>query len=98
MLEEIKHWQSKFRALKDWKITVCHNAVVGNACCWEESRKRAKIYIWIGGEQPSDYVFHEMLHIAFSAIKNNVSSEEIFIQDVCNIFRELKAKETADVS
>ncbi|MDE2100907.1 MAG: hypothetical protein KGL39_26915 [Patescibacteria group bacterium] len=93
ILKDLAILISKFRILWDWKIKYNGRAKYKGQCNVNEENKRAIIYGW-GNEvpYPADYLFHEVLHIAFRAAKaGGREGEEIFVQDLCVIY--LKGKE-----
>ena len=95
---EIQYWQSKFRVLKDWVIDFEPDAIYKGQCCHDIKGQKAAIYEWgPNSQEPDDYIFHEILHLAAAAaFKSDSASyaeerekEETFVQDVCTVFREL---------
>lgn len=93
---EIQKWQDTFRVLSDWDIRYEPNETYFGQCCRNGAEKLAVIYSWGNlTPQPDDYILHEMLHIAYCAanILRHVpegceQGEEMFVQDICKIYRE----------
>lgn len=87
MKEEIKRICSLFRVLKDWTVCYDEECDYKGQCNVGEVNKLATIYAW-GDLSPCapDYLFHEVLHIAFRAAKaQGRDGEELFIQDICKV-------------
>ena len=90
-LEEIK---KKFRVLDDWTITIgLDRALDGipytGQCTINSNKHIAVIYPWHTNElEPSDYILHEILHIAMQAVLIDYEYRELFVQDLCTQFRE----------
>lgn len=88
MIQELLDWVSKFRVLEGWKVEFDDNAPYKGQCTINEETKRATVYGW-GNLRPCppDYLFHEVLHIAFKAAKKaGREGEELFVQDLCCLF------------
>jgi hypothetical protein len=96
--QEIRHWQSKFRILKHWKIRYDRRSEYQGWCHFCERKKIAittPLKSWRGRPgTPDDYFLHEVLHIAMREVglhrKHRVrrENEEWLVQDLCKlIFR-----------
>ena len=85
-LEEIK---KKFHILDDWTITMGSDLRLDGTpytreCAFNLDQHTAMIYPWdTNKSEPSDYIFHEVLHIAFRVASISREYEELFIQDLC---------------
>jgi len=86
----IEKLQAKFRILKDWIIVRDNDGeYTGQVHCnWKE--RKAVICPWGAGEEPDDYILHEILHICMGEISYNQKlykkrreAEELFVQDLC---------------
>jgi len=90
-LEEIK---KKFQILDDWKITIgldqtLDGTLYTGQCTINSDKHMAVIYPWRANElAPSDYILHEVLHIALRAALVNYECQELFVQDLCTQFKE----------
>ncbi len=88
----IKYWQSKFRILKEWKIVYQKDdEYTGQVHCNWKARD-AVICPWGSGEESTDYILHEILHICMGEILYNQKpyrkrrkAEELFVQDLCKV-------------
>jgi hypothetical protein len=84
-----------FRILKGWRITVNRRSKYKAQTCIDAIERRATIYGWPkDSKEPPDFMFHELLHIAFRATKPPQLSnyegdqrldEELLIQDICKV-------------
>ena len=85
-LEEIK---KKFRILDDWVIAIGSDLRLDGTfytreCTLNLAQHTAIIYPWDTNKpEPSDYIFHEILHIAFRVASISREYEELFVQDLC---------------
>lgn len=95
--KEVDEVVAKFRVLKDWEISckkdgdyVCQATVLPD-------RKKACIYPWEDDNPPKDYLLHEVMHCALMYLRNIKNwkeakeVEEIIVQDLCKIYRDLEA-------
>lgn len=89
--EEVGHWQSKFKILKGWAIEYTKDDEYTGQVHLDPSNKKADICPWGSGEEASDYILHELLHICMRCIsdqntyKKRREAEELFVQDLCII-------------
>ncbi len=85
-LEEIK---KKFHILDNWTITIGSDRRLDKTpytgeCTFNLDRHTATIYPWDTNKpEPSNYIFHEILHIALRATLIDREHEELFVQDLC---------------
>jgi len=90
-LEEMK---KKFCILDDWTITMGSDQGLDETpytgqCNINLSKHIAIIYPWHTNElEPSDYILHEILHIAIQALLLDYDYRELFVQDLCIQFKE----------
>ncbi len=97
---ELAYWLPKFRSLSGWTITIVSDDVCLNGSHINADTRTATIFEWGDDKaQPSDYILHELLHIAFAeaakAPRSNhngcpltdckCEDEERFIQDLCKL-------------
>jgi hypothetical protein len=93
--EEIAFWKGKFRVLVGWEIEFDGDGEYKGQACVSPKEQRATIYGWGSAERPADYIFHEVLHVAFRAAKRiprthgAEGGEEWFVQDLCVLFMPL---------
>ena len=78
------------RLLKGWYVYFHHGGKYTGECWIEHKRKIAYVCEWGGDDVPADYIFHELLHVAFSALgqrkcgsKEWRECEEELIQFIC---------------
>lgn len=89
MIKRIQCTQALFRILDDWFIEYDPKNKMKAECSFNEKTKKATIYAFGKREIPKDYIYHEMLHIAFAAVKSikkhndKREAEEILVQDIC---------------
>jgi len=74
----LKGWTVRFNSTSKHKAKVWIN----------EKTKQAIIYEWGKGKIPSDFILHELLHVAFRSIHNKKKKEykyceEMLIQYLC---------------
>jgi hypothetical protein len=88
-----------FRILKGWRISLVNNSPYKAQSCVNEVERRATIYGWPkDSSEPSDFMFHEFLHIALSALAKIYADgravhryerykkvQEELIQDICAV-------------
>ena len=95
--KQIKYWQKKFRILESWKIEFDPDPDYKDQANFSERKRLAIIYGSSYKRVPTDYVLHEMIHIALTEVRktaingNSVyarEKEENFVQDICTIVRE----------
>lgn len=90
-LEEIK---KKFHILDDWKITIGSDRSLNGTpytgqCNINLDKHMAIVYPWHTNElEPSDYILHEILHIAIQAVLVDYEYRELFVQDLCTQYKE----------
>ena len=90
-LEEIK---DQFEVLKDWDIQVGSGVRLnGDPYAGEAyivlKKRKALIYPWHSDTpEPPDYVLHEMLHAGLVAASVDTEHGELFVMDLCLLFRE----------
>ena len=88
----------RFRILKDWEIKQSRSKKYLAQSSAFPDTKTATIYQWgdmYREKQPCDYIFHEVLHIAFRALehmdkrkpKEKRQAEEELVQDICSFIR-----------
>lgn len=88
-LQELKKWQSRFRVLKDWEITLDDT--------WDMLRSQVhtneikKATIGTGQKDlPDNYILHEVLHIAIKAAHCFREDDEILVQDLTGMLTKLE--------
>lgn len=88
-LQQIK---SRFRCLKAWHVTLAPKNSKYHACVTiHPTKPQAIVYRWeIESAEPEDFKLHEILHVAFEAIRrlpknNRREAEELLIQDICSL-------------
>ena len=92
---EINYWQSKFRILRGWQIEYDNTSQYKREVTRAKNKRLATIYGWGVGHPSKDYIFHEVLHLCQYEIrdakdyKDRRELEEMYIQDVCKVFRKL---------
>ena len=99
--EVINKHKGLFRCLKEWRINYVedkHKRFEGdwltNGQCYIFAHKHyADIYPCPADIDIDEYVFHEMLHVAFWVASKSKINEEEFVQDICSI---LKGKKVAE--
>ena len=76
-----------FRCLDGWRITYDPRASLKGQCYVGDKIREAVIYAWGSRTpQPDDYLFHEILHVAYRAARQlGHDGEEQFVQDLCAI-------------
>lgn len=101
--EDLRDIKKRFRILKSWRV-ICHRGQIGphtyfNSVTIHDEKPRAFLWPWdhTQGPQPSDYVLHEVLHVALRALtrtpkRDRREAEENLIEDVCGIYQELYAR------
>ena len=87
-MKKIKELQKKFRVLHDWDIGYEAHSVYSSQCCHNPTTKMATIYKFGKKKVPPDYFLHEILHIAFAAVRDNKETEEMLVQDICSFLLE----------
>ncbi len=90
----VKKMSEKFRILKCWKVRGASN-VPGYAdqCHIDNEHNTAVIYPSSEMDEPTDYLLHEVLHVAMRALwgmdkrkpKEIIQAEEKLVQDICVI-------------
>ena len=101
--EQVNHWQSKFRILKDWDIVYDVDDIMKSQCNHSASNKKASIFENTVNE--ADYFFHEILHICDAHLrflnrgtyKPYREASEEFVQDLCIIVFEDRGPEYEDL-
>jgi len=93
--EQIRFWKGQFRVLKSWRLYFSTESTFKGQCHHNIERKTATIYGWSShknaGMMPKDYIFHEVIHIAQTAIRGHKKyrdkrkAEELFVQDLCRL-------------
>lgn len=102
----IKEEQSKFRILKDWKISYEPNVEYKGQSTNVAETKLGTIYEFDpkpGEQEPDDYIFHEILHACMRELKVGDyhelrEKEELFVQDLCQIIFPDKETDCCDKS
>jgi hypothetical protein len=88
-LKEIAYWQSRFRLLEKWAIDFDTKSEYKDQCCMGTGK--ATIYGSSDPKMPKEYIFHELLHIAWSCVRQakpyakRRENEEILVQDLSEI-------------
>jgi len=89
--DELKRTVSRFRVLSDWEIEKRFDKRMDGSpytgdCAYSAEKRVAGIYPWhVGQKEPSDYLLHEVLHIAFVAARGSREREEMLVQDLCKM-------------
>jgi hypothetical protein len=87
---EIRRWKTYFEVLNDWNIYYDKDSEFKCQVNINKKDKTAIIFEckkWNGEKVSTErYIFHEMLHIAYRASKGSHKREEIFIQDLCELY------------
>lgn len=87
----IQAWQSRFRILSGWKIQCIKSKKYQGQVTINPKFESAIIYAWESdSEAPSDFLLHELIHIALYALKRipkslRYDAEEWLTQDLCAI-------------
>lgn len=85
----VKELKKRFRILDGWTITMGSDKRLDGTpyteeCTVDMNQHTAVIYPWLINEQePSDYLLHEILHIALRVASIDREREELFTQDLC---------------
>jgi len=91
IIQKISEAKNKFRILKDWIIIPNDEGIYSGQICINEKKRVAELFLWIKDDNPpDDFYIHEMLHVAFKALKalprkNKYDAEEELVQDICKI-------------
>lgn len=98
--DEINYWKKQFPILDNWEIsydnpinTVHIANASGQISLYKIAGKNvAYISKWEGeGEEPKDYIFHEIMHLVLHCIKNEEDvenaryNEEEVVQKLCEL-------------
>ena len=79
--------QIPFRILKGWRISLNSTSKYKGQCSINVAERRATIYAWPSDSpEPPDFMFHELLHVAFRALRtyrDKHQVEEELSQDIC---------------
>ena len=94
MMDGLGEIKKKFCVLDNWTITMGSDRTLDGIpytgqCTINSGKHIAVIYPWhINELEPSYYILHETLHIAFRAALIDRKYEEFFVQDLCAQFKE----------
>lgn len=101
--EEIRYWKKKFRVLKSWRFYFAPKSIYKGQVHCNSDKRTCTVYdldSWEGENgMPEDYIFHEVLHVAWREVKlrkkykENREAEEMLVQDICSIMRDGKCFE-----
>ncbi len=96
IVDQIRRHKRSLRLLEDWKVSYLPPMRAMRACISISPGKREAVIFGFGlGNTPPDYILHELLHCAIRELlwmtrrksKELRRAEEIFVQDICNLFR-----------
>lgn len=94
-MDKLEEMKKKFHILDDWTITMGSDQGLNGTpytgqCNINLDKHIAIIYPWHTDElEPSDYILHEILHIAIQAVLVDYEYRELFVQDLCIQFKEM---------
>ena len=89
----VNRMQKQFRILRGWTITADTWSEYKGQSCIDGPGRRATIYWWpTDCKEPVDFLFHEMLHVAFRALRETPVEkvrdvEETLVRDISQILR-----------